>query len=71
MAQFDSLIIFPLLWSLLLSLILHYNIVIMSIIPNFFSVKKFREKNLNSHLFYKFFNLTQDIKLHNSYTRIF
>jgi hypothetical protein len=47
MAQFDSLIIFPLIWSLLIALFIHYNILFESIIPNFFGVKKFREKKLD------------------------
>jgi hypothetical protein len=46
MAQFDSIIIFPLLWSLLITLVLHYNILLETIIPNFFGAKKFRAKKL-------------------------
>jgi hypothetical protein len=51
MAQFDSIIIFPLLWSLLITLILHYNILMETIIPNFFGAKKFRAKKLDSTSF--------------------
>lgn len=50
MAQFDSIIIFPLLWSLLVTLVLHYNILLEMIIPNFFGAKKFRTKKLDSSL---------------------
>jgi hypothetical protein len=71
MAQFDSLIIFPLLWSLLLTLILHYNISIGLVIPSFFGVKKFREKKLDSPSFYEFFNSNLGTKLDNSYIRTF
>jgi hypothetical protein len=71
MAQFDSLIIFPLIWSLLLVLILHYNISIGAIIPDFFGVKKFREKKLDSPAFYEFFNSNLGVKLNNSYSRTF
>lgn len=71
MAQFDSLIIFPLLWSLLLTLILHYNVSIGIVIPNFFSVKKFREKKLDLPSFYEFFNSNLGTKLNNSYIRTF
>ena len=44
MAQFDSLIILPLILSLIVVLIFHYNMSIEVIIPDFFGVKKFREK---------------------------
>jgi Plant ATP synthase F0 len=44
MAQFDALIIFPLIWSLLLTLGLHYTFVLRSIVPNFLGVVKFRAK---------------------------
>jgi hypothetical protein len=67
MAQFDSLIIFPLLWSLLLTLIFHYNVLLNTIIPNFFGVKKFREKKLNSPAFYNFLNSNLGVKVNNSY----
>ena len=53
MAQFDSLIIFSLLWSLLFVLIIYYSISIEIIIPSFFGVKKFRGKKLDSPIFYE------------------
>ena len=46
MAQFDSLIIFPLIWSLLLILIAYYKLSIEVLIPHFSGVKKFAEKKL-------------------------
>lgn len=67
MAQFDSLIIFSLIWSLLLTLVLHYNVLLSIIIPNFFGVKKFREKKLNSPAFYNFLNTNLGLKVNNSY----
>ena len=53
MAQLDSLIIFPLLWSSLFMLILHYNMIIETLIPSFFGTKKFREKKYNLSVFFK------------------
>jgi hypothetical protein len=64
MAQLDSLIIFPLLWSLLFVLIIYYNISINTLLPSFFGVKKFREKKLGSPNFYVFKN---SLKFNNSY----
>jgi hypothetical protein len=63
MAQFDSLIIFPLLWSLLLVLFLYYNMSIEILIPDFFGTKKFREKKLNSVEFFSFFMNNGKIKI--------
>jgi hypothetical protein len=60
MAQFDSLIILPLLWSLLLTLFIHYNIILKNVIPNFFGAKKFRGKKLN------FSGLSLNFKVINS-----
>jgi hypothetical protein len=71
MAQFDSLIILPLILSLLVVLILHYNMSIKIIIPDFFGVKKFREKKSGSPSFYMFFNDNADVNLTNSYKPIF
>jgi len=68
MAQFDALIIFPLLWSLLLVLFLHYQMSIEVLIPNFFSAKKFREKKLGSTSFYNFF--VEDSKIAGKYSYI-
>jgi len=67
MAQLDSLIIFPLIWSLLLVLVVYYSITIEKLIPSFFGVKKFREKKLNSPDFYNFIN---NLKFTNSYTTV-
>lgn len=39
------------MWSLLLALILHYNVLLGSTIPNFFGVKKFRVKKLGDFIF--------------------
>ena len=64
MAQLDSLIIFPLLWSLLFVLVIYYKISIESLIPSFFGVKKFREKKLGSPNFYVF---KSNLSFSNSY----
>lgn len=64
MAQLDSLIILPLLWSLLVVLVIYYKISIESLLPSFFGVKKFREKKLGSPNFYSFKN---SLKFKNSY----
>jgi len=48
MSQIDPLIISPVLCFLLPSLVIHYNMVIESLVPDFFSVKKFRNKKLKS-----------------------
>lgn len=71
MAQFDSLIIFTLTWSLLLTLILHYNVLLTTILPNFFGIKKFREKKLSSPSFYSSLNSDSNFKVSNSYNKIF
>jgi predicted membrane protein len=47
MAQFDLLIIFTLLWSLIFILFFYYNMSIETLIPNFSGTRKFREKKLN------------------------
>ena len=67
MAQLDSLIIFPILWSLLIVLFMYYTISIEKLIPAFFGVKKFREKKLNSPNFYIFKN---SLKFSNSYNSL-
>jgi hydrogenase-4 membrane subunit HyfE len=67
MAQFDSLIILPLLFSLLLTLILYYSVFVQITIPNFFEVKKFRKKNLKTSSFYTFFNTNTPLNSKNSY----
>ena len=61
MAQFDSLIIFPLLWSTLFILILHYSISIKMLIPSFFGAKKFRKKKLDYPTFYSFLKSNYNI----------
>jgi hypothetical protein len=68
MAQFDSLIIFPLLWSTLFILVIHYSISINMLIPSFFGAKKFREKKLDSPYFYGFLksNLESDLSYINA-----
>ena len=71
MAQFDSLIIFPLVLSLLIVLVFYYNMSIGIVIPNFFQAKKFREKKFDSPFFYKHFNNNVKINLTNSYKFIF
>jgi hypothetical protein len=62
MAQFDPLIVFSLIWSILLILIAYYKLSIESLIPHFSGAKKFSEKKLillndfqraNSAFFYK------------------
>ncbi len=71
MAQFDSLIIFPLIVSLLIVLVFYYSMSIGILIPNFFGVKKFREKKFDSPSFYKQFNDNTEVNLINSYKPIF
>jgi hypothetical protein len=71
MAQFDSLIIFPLILSLLLTLFFYYNLSIGIFIPNFFGVKKFREKKFDSPFFYKNFNDNTRVNSTNMYKPIF
>lgn len=70
MAQFDSLIIFPLLWSLLLVLFFYYNMSIEILIPDFFGTKKFREKKLNSIEFFSFFKENNEIKSGSLYNNV-
>jgi len=67
MAQFDSLIIFPLLFSLLLTISFYYYVSIKIKIPNFFEIKKFRKKALDSSSFYFFFNNNTPTISKNSY----
>ena len=71
MPQFDSLIIFPLILSLLLTLILYYNTAIKIVIPDFFGVKKFREKKSDSLFFYMNLNDNINVNLIHSYKSIF
>jgi len=53
MAQFDSLIILPLLWSLIFILIVYYKLSIEFLIPAFCEVKKFRVKKIKSKIFFR------------------
>lgn len=46
MAQFDFIIILPILWSLILVLILNYWLIIEILLPKFSSLLKFRKKIL-------------------------
>ena len=70
MAQFDSLIIFPLLWSLLFVLFLYYNMSIEILIPSFFGTKKFRTKKLDSTSFFEVFKDIVEVKSSNSYSNL-
>jgi len=46
MAQFDFIIILPILWSLFLVLVLNYWLIIEILLPKFASLLKFRKKIL-------------------------
>ena len=46
MAQFDYVLIFPLLWSLFLILFLNYKLIITLFLPQFCSLLKFKNKIL-------------------------
>ena len=67
MAQFDFLIILPILFALLITLAFYYKISLTVCVPNVFGVKKFRWKKLNSVYFYKVFYSSQKINTNNSY----
>lgn len=71
MAQFDSLIIFPLVCSLFVSLICYYNFTIKITIPNFFGIKKFWQKKLSSVSFYQIFYSNNITNINNSYKTLF
>ena len=71
MAQFDSLIVFPLILSLFFTLAIYYSISIGIIIPGFFEVKKFREKKAQSQFFYQFFNTSKCANCTDAYKSIF
>jgi hypothetical protein len=70
MAQFDSLIIFPLTWALLVILLLYYNKLINIIIPNFVGTKKFRGKKLESSNLFKFFKKIVEVRSEKAYKEI-
>ena len=44
MAQFDTIIIFSLIWSIFLSLFAYYKLSIQTLIPHFSETKKLLEK---------------------------
>ena len=71
MPQFDFLIIFPLIWSLLFTLVLYYVMSIKILIPNFFGVKKFREKKSSVSLFSKLLKENFEICKNGSYLILF
>lgn len=66
MAQFDPLIIFPLLWSLIFILAVYYQLSIEILIPQFTGTGKFREKKLNSLNSFNLFNTTLISKINNT-----
>lgn len=66
MAQFDALIIFPLIWSLFLVLIAYYSLSIEVLIPSFSGLGKFREKKISLSGTFKVFNLSSIFKPSNS-----
>ena len=71
MAQFDFLIILPLLFALLVTLTFYYKINLTVSVPNFFGVKKFRRKKLSSVYFYKVFYSNKEINKNNTYKNLF
>lgn len=70
MAQFDSLIIFPLLWSLVFVLFLYYSMSIENLIPDFFGTKKFREKKLDSSVSFELFKDILEVRSDRSYSNV-
>jgi hypothetical protein len=66
MAQFDPLIIFPLLWSLILILAVYYRLTIEILIPQFAGIEKFREKKQNSLSYFNSFNTSSISKVSNT-----
>ena len=66
MAQFDVLIIFPLIWSLTLILIVYYQLSIEVLIPQFAGIGKFREKKLGSLNSFNLFNTSLISKVNNT-----
>lgn len=68
MAQFDSLIIFSLIWSIILMLIAYYKLSIEVLIPHFSGVKKIAEKKLillndSQKVNYAFLSKTNNINI--------
>ena len=70
MAQFDFLIILPILFALLITLAFYYKISLTVSVPNFFGVKKLRQKKLSSVYFYKVFSSNKKINKNNTYKNI-
>jgi hypothetical protein len=70
MAQFDSLIIFSLLWSLVFILFFYYTMSIEILIPDFFGTKKFREKKLDSSISFELFKNILEVKIDKSYNNV-
>ena len=66
MAQFDTLIIFPLIWSLTLVLAFYYRLSIEVLVPQFSGIGKFREKKLNSLGLFNSFNTSLIAKVNNT-----
>ena len=70
MAQFDSIIIFPLLWTLVFVLFIYYDMSIEILIPDFFGTKKFREKKLDLFVFFESFKNISEVKSEKSYSNV-
>ena len=66
MAQFDPLIIFPVIWSLTLVLAAYYRLSIEILIPQFAGIGKFREKKLSSLDSFNSFNTSLISKVSNT-----
>lgn len=66
MAQFDPLIIFPVIWSLTLVLAVYYRLSIEILIPQFAGIGKFREKKLSSLDSFNSFNTSLISKVNNT-----
>jgi hypothetical protein len=69
MAQFDSLIVFPLIWSLLLILVFYYTISIEMLIPDFFWSQKFRKIFIT--FFSAFLKENSEVQRDSSYRTLF
>jgi len=71
MAQFDSLIVLPLLWSLIFILIVHYRFSMKFLIPAFCEIKKFKTKKLHAKKFFKPIKKNLTITSRQSYINTF
>jgi len=67
MAQFDPLIIGPLIWFLTLTLFFYYKISIVILIPNFSLTMKFKKKKLNLSIFFELLKNISEIIDDKSY----